>query len=81
MKIHLIDVSKLPAGAWPAFNTGMAYATEEMDILPRKDDTIVLYSPRQPISFPKENHTVWSVWIHVDHGVREIYSVGYRYIL
>ena len=81
MKIHFIDVSKLPAGQWPEFNTGMAYAVEEMDLVPRKDDCVVLYSPRQPISFPKEHHTVWNVYIHVDHGIREIYSVGHRFIL
>ena len=81
MRIHFIDVSKLPAGQWPSFNTGMAYASEEMEFVPRKDDCVVLYSPRQPIAFPKEQHTVWNIYIHVDHGIKEIFSVGYRHIL
>jgi hypothetical protein len=52
-----------------------------MEIVPRKDDTVILHGRRDPIAFPKEFHTVWAVYFYVDHGIERIVSVGYRHIL
>jgi len=84
MKIHFVDQATLPQGLHADALIGHKceyYAEEDMDIVPRKDDVIILHGRRDPIAFPKEFHTVWAVYFYVDHGVNRIVSVGYRHII
>jgi len=84
MKIHFVDQSTLPQGLHADALVGYKYtpyAVEEMEIVPRKDDTVILHGRREPIAFPKEFHTVWAVYFYVEHGIDKIVSVGYRHVL
>jgi len=83
MKIHFVDQSTLPQGLYADnLSKTTPYAIEEMEIIPRKDDIIVLHGRREPIAFPKEYHTVWSVFLFVDHGeIIKVVSVGHRHIV
>jgi hypothetical protein len=80
-KIEFIDQSTLPQGLWAEnLSNAEVYTTMSMEVIPRKDDVIVIQH-REGNRMLEEYHTVWGIVFLVGPvaGIRRIFSIGHRH--